>query len=105
MAARGGLALEDAIRLAASSDVPARPAVLRGRVADALRRFALEEGVSEVVVGAAAAKRPLLRFLTGSVTNSILATAPVPVAVVAAPPCRHCTATAFRPVSGSGWPR
>jgi hypothetical protein len=54
-------------------------------VADALRRFALEEGVSEVVVGAAA-KSPLLRFLTGSVTNSILATAPVPVAVVAAPP-------------------
>ena len=39
----------------------------------------------DIVVGAAA-KGPLLRFLTGSVTSSILASAPVPVAVVAAPP-------------------
>jgi len=85
MAARGARALEDAIQLAGSSGVVARTAVLRGRVADALRRYALDEGVSEIVLGAAA-KSPLLRFLTGSVTSSILANAPVPVAVVAAPP-------------------
>jgi len=85
MAARGARALQDAIQLADSSGVAARTAVLRGRVADVLRRYALDEGVSEMVVGAAA-KSPLLRFLTGSVTSSILARAPVPVAVIAAPP-------------------
>ena len=85
MAARGARALAEAVELAASSGVAARSAVLRGRVADALCRFSVEEGVSEIVLGAAA-KSPLLRFLTGSVTNSILAAAPVPVAVVAAPP-------------------
>ncbi|MCG6875762.1 MAG: universal stress protein [Betaproteobacteria bacterium] len=85
MAARGARALEEAIQLAAASGIATRTAVLRGRVADVLQRYALDESVSEIVVGAAA-KGPLLRFLTGSVTSSILATASVPVAVVAAPP-------------------
>jgi len=84
MAARGRRELEEALELARSSGIATRSAVLRGRVADALRRFAVDEGVSEIVVGAAA-KSPLLRFLTGSVTSSILETAPVPVAVIAGP--------------------
>ena len=85
MAERGLRDLEGASRLAQASRVATQSTVLRGRVADALRRYAIDEGVSEIVVGAAA-KGPLLRFLTGSVTSSILATAPVPVSVVAGPP-------------------
>ncbi len=85
MAARGLRDLEEADRLAEASGVATRSAVLRGKVAEALRRYAIDESVSEIVVGAAA-KSSLLRFLTGSVTNGILASAPVPVAVVAGPP-------------------
>jgi nucleotide-binding universal stress UspA family protein len=85
MAARGKRQLAASVAFAEASGVATRATVLRGQVADELRRFAVTEGVSEMVIGAAS-KSPLLRFLTGSVTGSILATAPVPVSVVAGPP-------------------
>jgi len=85
MAARGQRQLAAAVALADASGVATRSTILHGQVADALNRFAASEGVSEMIIGAAS-KSPLLRFLTGSVTGSILATTPVPVSVVAGPP-------------------
>jgi nucleotide-binding universal stress UspA family protein len=85
MIERGRRVLHAANRLASASGVAARSVVLRGRIEHAVRRLVHEERMSEIVLGAAS-KSPVLRFLTGSVTNRILAVAPVPVSVVAAPP-------------------
>jgi nucleotide-binding universal stress UspA family protein len=61
--------------------VECRPVVLRGEPAQAIARFAAETGADEMVLGTSR-KSALLRLVTGSITDRLLARSEVPVAMV-----------------------
>lgn len=80
-AARGREALAAARALVEAAGVRCRSAVLKGEPAQAIARFATDERADQVVLGTSR-KGAIARLLTGSITNRLLASAEVPVAVV-----------------------
>jgi nucleotide-binding universal stress UspA family protein len=79
--ARGQQALEAARRLVEAAGVRGRSVVLRSEPARTIARFAVEERADQIVLGTSP-KNALVRLLTGSITDRLLARAEVPVAVV-----------------------
>jgi nucleotide-binding universal stress UspA family protein len=78
---RGQQALEAARRLVEAAGVRCRSVVLRGEPARAIARFAMDEHADQIVLGTSP-KNALVRLLTGSITDRLLARAEVPVAVI-----------------------
>ena len=79
--ARGGAALADAGKLIEAAGLGCRSVVLRGEPAAAVARFAADERVDQVVLGTER-KTALLRLLSGSMMNRLLAKVQAPVAIV-----------------------